>query len=298
MFDLRYHVASLAAVFFALVIGILVGVALASHGLGHAEQKRLERDLRVAQQGNDSLQQQLDEYRADATYVGNTYGSVMSNRLKGKRIGLMFVGSADQKVRSAIDTALGDAGATVLRTRAITVPVSASSIQRTLAKKPQLASFAIGRRRFNDIGVELADEFAAGGDTPLWDALEGQLVEERSGSTKPPADGIVLVRTVAPQTDLSTAQLLNGLYSELAGRPLPVVGVERANARPSAMPVFSRFGLSTVSDVDLQIGRVALAVLLSAADSGTGHYGLRRGADILPLVPPVTTSTATPAAGG
>ena len=80
---------------------------------------------------------------ADATYVGNTYGSVMSNRLKGKRIGLMFVGSADQKVRSAIDTALGDAGATVLRTRAITVPVSASSIQRTLAKKPQLASFAI-----------------------------------------------------------------------------------------------------------------------------------------------------------
>jgi len=43
---------------------------------------------------------------------------------------------------------------------------------------------------------------------------------------------------------------------------------------------------------------VALAVLLSAADSGTGHYGLRRGEDILPLVPPVTTSTATPAAGG
>ncbi|TML12523.1 MAG: hypothetical protein E6G33_13445 [Actinobacteria bacterium] len=33
MFDFRYHVASLAAVFFALVIGILVGVALASHGL-------------------------------------------------------------------------------------------------------------------------------------------------------------------------------------------------------------------------------------------------------------------------
>ena len=59
-----------------------------------------------------------------------------------------------------------------------------------------------------------------------------------------------------------------------------------------------RVAWSTVSDVDLQIGRVALAVVLSAADSGTGHYGLRRGEDILPLVPPVTTSTATPAAGG
>ena len=30
MFDLRYHVASLAAVFLALIIGILVGVGIAS----------------------------------------------------------------------------------------------------------------------------------------------------------------------------------------------------------------------------------------------------------------------------
>jgi len=50
MFDLRYHVASLAAVFFALVIGILVGVALASHGLGNTERKRLEEDLRRARE--------------------------------------------------------------------------------------------------------------------------------------------------------------------------------------------------------------------------------------------------------
>src|SRR5881397_718874 len=101
MFDLRYHVASLAAVFFALVIGILVAVA--SHGLGHAERQRLERDLRIAQQDNDSLHRQLDEYRSDAVYVANTYSSVMHERLKGERIALMSVGSVDPKVRSAID---------------------------------------------------------------------------------------------------------------------------------------------------------------------------------------------------
>ncbi|MBW8741465.1 MAG: copper transporter [Gaiellaceae bacterium] len=297
MFDLRYHVASLAAVFFALVIGILVGVALASHGLGHAERQRLERDLRIAQQDNDSLHRQLDEYRSDAVYVANTYSSVMHERLKGERIALMFVGSVDPKVRSAIDQTLEDADATVLRTRAITVPIKSRGIQSTLAKNPQLASYATGATRFNDIGVELADEFSAGGDTPLWDALEGQLVEERSGTTKKPADAVVIVRTVAPQTDLATARLLNGLYSELASRPLPVVGVERADTRPSAMPVFSRLGLSTVSDVDLQVGRVALAVVLSDADTGTGHYGLRRGEDILPLVPPVATSSTTTSGG-
>ena len=49
MFDLRYHVTSLAAVFIALLIGILVGVALASHGLGNTERKSLEDDIRRAQ---------------------------------------------------------------------------------------------------------------------------------------------------------------------------------------------------------------------------------------------------------
>lgn len=297
MFDLRYHVASLAAVFFALVIGILVGVALASHGLGHAERQRLERDLRIAQSDNNNLKSQLDEYRADAAYVGNTYSSVMNERLKGRRIALLFVGSIDPKVRSAINQTLADADATVLRTRAITVPIEARAVQQTLAKNPQLASFATGAKRFNDIGVELADEFVLGGDMPLWDALEGQLVEERSGTTKRPADGVILVRSGGPQTELATARLLNGLYSELASRPLPVVGVERVGTRPSAMPTFTRFGLSTVSDVDLKLGRVALAVALSAADTGTGHYGLRAGEQVLPLVPPAAPP-ATTAAGG
>ena len=33
MFDLRYHVASLAAVFLALVVGILIGVGLTTQGV-------------------------------------------------------------------------------------------------------------------------------------------------------------------------------------------------------------------------------------------------------------------------
>jgi hypothetical protein len=44
MFDFRYHVSSLAAVFFAIVIGIKVGVEHASHGLGNTERKRIEED--------------------------------------------------------------------------------------------------------------------------------------------------------------------------------------------------------------------------------------------------------------
>jgi hypothetical protein len=293
MFDLRYHVASLAAVFFALVIGILVGVALASHGLGHAERQRLERDLRVAQQDNDNLQRTVNEYRADAAFVSNTYATLMDRRLKGHRIAVLYIGSVDTKVRSAVGATLDDAGASVLRTRAISVPVKPQAIANAVAGKPSLASFAKGRKRFKAIGVELADEFVLGGETPLWDVLEGQLVEERSGSAKKPVDGVVVVRTVPPQTDLQTARMVTGMLTELATSPVPVVGVERSGTQPSAVPAFQRFGLSTVSDVDLQIGHVALAVLLSSPDANGGHYGLRPGEDVLPIVPPATTTTTT-----
>ena len=52
MFDLRYHVASLAAVFVALLIGILVGVAM-SGKVDDAEKQSLQSDV-------NRLEAQLD----------------------------------------------------------------------------------------------------------------------------------------------------------------------------------------------------------------------------------------------
>src|SRR5215210_2359848 len=99
MFDFRYHVASLAAVFFALVIGILVGVALASHGLGNTERKRLEEDLRRAESQAEVLRARVDSMQRDAAadraFVEGTYKSVMANRLKGKQIAVLFIGSSE-----------------------------------------------------------------------------------------------------------------------------------------------------------------------------------------------------------
>jgi hypothetical protein len=297
VFDLRYHVASLAAVFFALVIGILVGVALASHGLGHAERQQLEHDLHSAQSDNTKLQGRLREYRKDAAFVDNAYDAVMSNRLRGKRVGVLFIGKVEDSTRGAIEQTISDAGGSVLRLRAISVPVDPTTIEQALGNRKLLASFTSGSDRFRRIGVELADEFMVGRDTPLWDALESHLVQERSGSSKRPVDGVVVVRTSPPQTRLATAQLVSALLSELANGQTPVIGVERDRTEPSAVPAFSKFGLSTVDDVDLSIGRVALAVLLSTPGAVNAHYGLRDGETILPPVPPVTTTATTTAIG-
>ena len=63
MFDLRYHVASLAAVFVALIVGILVGVGLAGSGVNKADLSlmRLQRDNALLQQRERQVNDVLHE---------------------------------------------------------------------------------------------------------------------------------------------------------------------------------------------------------------------------------------------
>lgn len=295
MFDLRYHVASLAAVFFALVIGILVGVALASHGLGNTERNRLEENLRRANNRGDALQTQLDALgessAAEHSFVDKTYADVMAGRLDGAKIAVLFVGSVEGDVRSAITRTLADAGAgQPLRIRAVTVPIDPAAINKRLAKRPFLAAYA-GPDQLRQLGHALGQEFTAGSDTPLWNALESLIVEQKSGPAKPAADGVVVVRTAKPQSG-ATAKFLQGLYSGIRDVGVPAVGVEVSGAEPSAMKLLQKAGLSTVDDVDTPVGKLALAILLGDP-SVTGDFGTKSTAHdgVLPeIVAPVTTT--------
>jgi copper transport outer membrane protein MctB len=267
VFDLRYHVASLAAVFFALVIGILVGVALASHGLGNTERKRLEDDLRRAERQGETLQAKLtakeESSALDSAFVDKTYKLVLADRLKGKHIAVLFVGSIDQDLNKWIKATLDDAGSgDPLRMRALTIPIDTTKMTNRLAKRgPFFANYA-GDERLVVLGHAVGQEFAAGTDTPLWNALNDLIVEQRDKPLKPPADGVIVVRTAATQTG-ATARFLKGLYSGIRDVGVPAVGVELTSGSGSATEAFKKAGLATVDDLDSPAGELALVLLLS-----------------------------------
>ena len=295
MFDFRYHVASLIAVFLALVIGILVGVALASHGLGDTERDRLEADVRRAQERSDALGAQVEalkqESATDSAFVDETYRLVMADRLRGARIAVLFVGSVDGDVRSAITGALRDADAGApLRIRAVKVPIDDAALSNRLENRPVLASYA-GKDQLEALGHALGQEFIAGTETPLWNALQNLIVEESVGTTSRPADGVVIVRTAAPQTG-ATALLLKGLYSGIREVDVPAIGVERTQDGESAMTTFQKAGLSTVDAIDTSAGKLALVILLSEP-AVTGNFGTKPTAHdgVLPNVLPAPTTT-------
>jgi hypothetical protein len=214
----------------------------------------------------------------------------MANRLKGQKIAVLFVGSTNGNLGS-VKTTLSDAGAgEPIRVRALTVPIDQTKLQRRLANRPFLAAFS-GPKQLEQLGHALGQEFASGGDTPLLNALQSLIVEEKAGRSKKPADGVVVVRTVAAQTG-ATAVFLKGLYAGLNDVGIPAVGVEGTDDSGSAMKAFQKAGLSTVDDIDTRAGKLALAALLSDP-MARGDFGVKKTAKDgpLPTVSPVTTTT-------
>jgi hypothetical protein len=295
MFDLRYHVASLAAVFVALIVGILVGVGLTGSGVTK------KADLRLAQAQRDKAETQRDAAQAQVKELQKTekafelaYSDVMRNLLPNKRIAVLFVGPRDGGVNQAIENTLRDADAKpVVRMISLSVPVNPQNLDGVLFDKgSQFVKYA-GNDKLESLGNALGSEFATGGQTPLWKALGKQLIGERGGNLRQRIDGIVVVRTVPPQQG-DTAHLLKGFYTGMTSAGIPVVGVEKSSmvqcskATPgtncSAVSVYGDRGLSSVDDIDLTTGRVALALLLAGAVPG--NYGNADDADaILPTLP-------------
>ena len=89
MFDIRYHVASLSAVFVALVIGILVGVGLSGRGfVDDAERKNLTREIAGLKADREATAGLLDladrRQRAMQDYAAGTYPVLVPGRLRDK----------------------------------------------------------------------------------------------------------------------------------------------------------------------------------------------------------------------
>jgi hypothetical protein len=285
MFDVRYHVASLAAVFIALILGIVIGVGLSGSGVtkeSDLKAARLQRDR--AQAERDANRAQLEAVKKRLTAFETAYPFIVHNRLPGMRVAVLYVGRVDDGVASDVEQTLSDSGARLpMRVVGLTVPVDVQAIDNVLAASgPELTQY-VGDDTLAALGAALGREFVVGGDTPLWRTLGRQLVGERTGSIRAPADAVVVVRTEKPQRG-PTARFLHGLYAALASSDVPAVGVEETGATPSAVKSFGARGLSTVDDIDLDTGRAALALLLAGADPGS--YGVGDDADrILPRCP-------------
>src|SRR5690554_6308551 len=109
-YSARYHAISLIAVFLALAIGILIGAEFGGDALNNTR-KDLERSL------TGNLQDERDRVKELSTELGRAnefgdrvYPALVTDRLDGKRIGLLALGELPGDVSGVIEEALGPTG--------------------------------------------------------------------------------------------------------------------------------------------------------------------------------------------
>ncbi len=303
MFDLRYHVASLAAVFVALAVGIVIGVAIVSRT------DVRDQTLKVRKEEISSLTKEVEDANARAKSAAearntsdelmkNAYPALMTDRLKDKGYAIVFLGRIDPGLRTEIEETLTDASSgPPIRVTSLDLPVDPAEISQTLEADPLLAAYG-GEGRLGDLGQALGEELVEGGETPLWGTLANDLVAERTGALSDPVDGVVVVRSWLPNETTDTTQLaaekgsedlIDGLMRGLGSAGLPVVGVESIGAAPPSIVFFKDAGVSTVNNLDELAGHVSLAVLLEGGEPG--NYGIGDGAPdgVSPPILPVPT---------
>ncbi len=303
MFGLRYHVASLAAVFLALAVGILLGVAISgkvSEVGERAERDRLsnlEQDVAEANERADAAERSGEAARE---LVESAYPALMANRLDGMEFALVFLGPVDGNVRSAVERTLFDGGAGGPAFMiALDVPLEPDELQGAIEGNDLLADFADDGGDFGDLGRELGEEVVAGGDTPIWITLQGELVQERTGAFSAEVDGAVVMYSWTPPGDeekqddaelanrvAATASLAEGVVAGLDASDVPVVGVSTTGQPTALTDLYREQGISSVDDVETAAGRLALALLLAGGEPG--HYGIKETATD-GVTPPVDT---------
>ena len=295
----RYHAASLAAVFLALAVGILIGVGFGSDivsGTADDLENSLASDLDERQQQVDDLEADLESERAFSEAVTP---AVVADRLRGREVAVIALGDLDGALAGEIRDAAELAGATLSEVAVVAAPPDTAAAATAIreAGGPNEPRGAALERASKRLGRALID----GG--PSFDALRGAMLTRYSGRPGD-IDAIVLVRELpeelsprdAADTERLERGLIEGMRSIADPRGLAVVGVEQTTTEPSSIGFFTDNGAASVDNLDQLPGQVALVYAL---DGAVGTFGVKDSADSLvpDLLSPPSLRFAGPSEG-
>ncbi len=283
MFDFRYHALSLVAVFLALMIGLLLGVAIGDQGLVSSAERNvrdsLRADVRQANARSAELSRELNER---ASFEEGLYPLLVEGRLTGRRIGLIGLGDLPNSTIRDVREALEGTGSRLGGVAVVSEPPSetAAGAVRGAGDPPDAGDY---ERLGRSVGVALV----TGGRAAR--RYRRTVLTSFSGRL----DGLDAVivyhapRELEGDEAANTDAFENGMVDGLSDDELAqVVGVEETGTEPSQIGWYTDHRISSVDNVDTLAGKAALVFVLLGAE---GAYGEKDSAQAL-----LPTAAATP----
>ncbi|UGS37102.1 copper transporter [Capillimicrobium parvum] len=280
MFDFRYHALSLVAVFLALAVGLLLGVAIGDSGLVSSAQKDIENslrgDVRASRAEADDLRGELGRH---LDYEKQTYPDLVAGRLPGAQIGLLFMGPTQGGVVDQVREAIEPAGAQLRWVGVLREPPGLQALAEH-AKPTRYIALADNPALLGPFAERIGLALAAGGK--LVSQERSSLMGSFSGELGQ-LDGVVVARSSSRPEESdeqrgTTDTLEQGIMRGMFRGSVPVVGVEHLDTDPSQVSWYREHGLASVDSIDQVSGQAALVFALAGAD---GAFGLKSSAEAL-----------------
>jgi hypothetical protein len=279
--DFRYHVATLAAVFLALALGILIGTTMIGNDVLVKEQKRLidrlEQDFSSIRAEKKALSGRIAELESeverDKQFEKVVLPPLIKNRLSGKRIAVVctYDTQDSQQLLDKINSTLKSAGAVVTSsTRLLPGPDLSDEKKKeaavsVLSDQTSDADEAI----ITAAAKEIASDIAMGTNIAIPTFTNLKMIHT-TGQYNVPVDSVVIVsgriqEPAGPKVD-------DALIESFKDLGISIVGVESADVPFSQVKVFKNQHVSTVDNVESSMGLLSLVVSLQGA---SGDFGTK-----------------------
>jgi hypothetical protein len=275
---------SIGAVFLALGIGVLLGVALGENGVVSGASKNLEKslrgDLNSARSTNSGLRQELairDEYEQQA------YEPLVRDLLPGWRVGIVALGGLPDGYAGQVSDAIEPAGATVDSVSVVQSPLPLGSLASQM-KGTGLGRLDRSMDQVQRFGRRIGRQLVNGG--PLVGRLNHDLFSGSRGEYRG-LDGIVYVRqsnTLDGRDKQAQDRFETGLLDGFKDTQAGLVGAETTKAGTSQTGFLADQGVASVDDLDMTAGKTALVWVL--ANGSSGQFGIKDSAQHLLPKPP------------
>ena len=271
MLDFRYHALSLAAVFLALGLGIVLGVTIGDSLVSETERgirASLRGDVSDARDRAERLQNELDQRNA---VIERALPALIEDRLDGERIAIRAFGSLPDGVREPVEQAIDAAGGEVDSTTVMEIPPDERALGDAVGGR--FERLGSDEELLQALGERIGRSVAVGGR--LAQRLQRRFDDDFRGDYDG-ADAVVVYRNPQDEVPETAVALEEAIVEGLLSAGVPVVGVERGDTDPSQVPFFEDGDVASVDSVDVAAGRAALVFALEGA---RGSFGFKGTAD-------------------
>lgn len=275
MYNFRYHLASLIAVFLALTVGLLLGTIVVERGMLDRQREAIVRSL---QQEFESLDAENDELRTALTASEGLAESLLAAAVDGvlaNRIVLVVANTGRAEGLADVTAVIEGAGGTP-----VTVLLEAPALGLDDPQVAAAVTAIVGPADADDLLARTASAlFAEWGSPvqarPLTDALTeaGVLRVDEAFRTEESAYAAVTIAHIDGAPDEGGLALASAFAQ--AGRPAG--GAQTYTSETGTAAAAADAGLSAVSHVGTPAGTYSLTWVLSG--QATGHFGTRENAD-------------------